>query len=242
MASPLEQFEIQPFIPLEVGGYDVSFTNSALWMSIGLAMTFMLFGAAMRRKALVPGRWQNIPEIFYEFVAGMVRDTVGQDEGRKFFPFVFTIFIVVLMGNLLGLVPYSFTYTSHIVVTAAMALLVFGIATLLGFIRHGMHFFSFFVPPGVHWGMWPLMIPIEVMSYLSRPISLSVRLAANMMAGHTMLKVFAGFCVGLGAFFGLVPMLLNSALLGLELVVALLQAYVFALLTCMYLKDAIELH
>lgn len=242
MASPLQQFEIQPYIPLEIGGYDISFSNASLWMSLAVVMTFAMFGAAMRRKALVPGRWQNIPEMFYEFVAGMVRDTVGQEEGRKFFPFVFTIFIIVLMGNLLGLVPYSFTYTSHIVVTGALALLVFGVATLLGFIRHGFHFLSFFVPPGVHWGLWPIMIPIEVMSYLSRPISLSVRLCANMMAGHTMLKVFAGFSVTMGALFGLAPMLLNTALFGLELIVALLQAYVFALLTCMYLKDSIELH
>ena len=241
MSSPLEQFQIKTLIPLHVGSLDLSFTQSSLWMGIAVAAATLLLTLSIKPRSLVPGRFQNVSEMLYEFVAGMVRDNLGH-EGRKYFPFVFSVFMIVLMGNLLGMVPYSFTYTSHIIVTGALALLVFFLATFVGFARHGLHFFSLFLPAGLPWALAPLIVVIEVISYLSRPISLSVRLFANMVAGHTMLKVFAGFSVSLGVIFGVLPMVMNVALIGLEVMIAFIQAYVFAILTCIYLKDAIELH
>lgn len=242
MASPLHQFEIHPIIPIQLGdaGVDVSFTNSALFMVLAMVLIsgFMILG--MRRSAIVPGRWQCAAEMAYEFIANMLRDTVGQ-EGRKYFPFVFTVFMFVLFGNLLGMVPYSFTFTSHIVVTFALAFIIFVGVTILGFVKHGFHFFSFFVPPGTPLPMYPLLIPIEVISYLSRPISLSVRLFANMLAGHTLLKVIAGFVWALGVF-GILPLAFVVALTGLEILIACLQAYVFTILTCLYINDALHLH
>jgi F-type H+-transporting ATPase subunit a len=238
--SPLEQFEIHRLVPLEIGGFDVSFTNSALFMvaSLAIGSAYLLLG--MRRRAVVPGRLQSLAELTYEFVGGLIRDTIGS-EGRRYFPFIFSLFVFILLGNVLGLLPYGFTFTSHIIVTFAMALVVFVGVTILGFVKHGFHFFSFFVPPGVPWVMWFLLVPIEVISYLSRPISLSVRLFANMLAGHTLLKVIAGFVAALGVF-GIAPLALLVALTGLELVIAFLQAYVFAILTCLYINDAIHLH
>lgn len=240
MASPLQQFEIHPIIPLKLGGVDVSFTNSALYMviTVVLCAAFVILG--MRRGAVVPGRMQAAVEISYEFVANLLRDTVG-NEGRSYFPFVFTLFMFVLLGNLLGMTPYSFTFTSHIIVTFALAAVIFIGVTILGFAKHGMHFFSFFVPPGTPLPMYPLLIPIEVISYLSRPISLSVRLFANMLAGHTLLKVIAGFIALLGAA-GVLPFVFVVALTGLEILIAFLQAYVFAILTCLYINDALHLH
>lgn len=239
--SPLEQFVIKPIVPLSIGGYDVSFTQSSLWMGIAVITATLLMTLSMRGKAIVPGRWQNISEMFYEFVGGMVHDNLGH-EGRKYFPLVFSIFMIVLMGNLLGLIPYSFTFTSHIIVTGTLALGVFVLATLIGIFTHGLHFFSLFLPKGLPWILAPLIVVIEIISYLSRPISLSVRLFANMVAGHTMLKVFAGFSVMMGAVFGILPMMVNIALIGLEVMIAFIQAYVFAVLTCIYLKEALELH
>ena len=238
--SPLEQFEIHRLVPLEIGGVDISFTNSALFMvaSLAIGSGYLLLG--MRRRAVVPGRLQSLAELTYEFVGGLIRDTIGS-EGRPYFPFIFALFVFILLGNVLGLLPYGFTFTSHIIVTFAMALVVFVGVTILGLVKHGMHFFSFFVPPGVPVAMWPLLIPIEIISYLSRPISLSVRLFANMLAGHTLLKVIAGFVAALGIF-GIAPLALLVALTGLELVIAFLQAYVFAILTCLYINDAIHLH
>tara|TARA_Y100001968_G_C19305250_1_gene691297 strand:- start:226 stop:963 length:738 start_codon:yes stop_codon:yes gene_type:complete len=238
--SPLEQFVIKPIVPMEIGGVDVSFTNSALFMTIAVvvATVFLLLG--MRRSDIVPGRWQAAVELSYDFIAGLLRDTVGA-EGRKYFPIIFTLFMFVLLGNLLGMVPYSFTFTSHIVVTFAMAIMIFIGVTVLGFVRHGMHFFSFFAPPGTPVVMLPLLVPIEIISYLSRPISLSVRLFANMLAGHTLIKVIAGFIALLGVA-GVLPFALVVALTGLEILIAFLQAYVFAILTCLYINDAIHLH
>jgi F-type H+-transporting ATPase subunit a len=239
--GPLAQFEIKTLIPLQIGDTNVSFTNSSLFMAlaVGLAILFLVLG--MRKRDLVPGRWQSMAEISYEFIANLLRDTVGT-EGRKYFPFVFSLFMFILFGNLLGMVPYSFTFTSHVVVTFAMAITVFVGVTILGFVKHGMHFFSFFVPPGVSVILWPLMIPIEIISYLSRPISLSVRLFANLTAGHTMLKVFAGFVISLGVVGGVLPLAFVVALTGLEFLIAFLQAYVFTILTCFYINDAIHLH
>ena len=239
--SPLAQFEIKTLIPLKLSDFDVSYTNSALFMSLTLVFVILFLVLGVRRRAIVPGRWQSMAEISYEFVANLLRDTVG-NEGRKYFPFVFTLFMFILFGNMLGMIPYSFTFTSHIIVTFAMALIVFIGVTILGFLKHGLHFFSFFVPPGVSVVLWPLMIPIEIISYLSRPISLAVRLFANLTAGHTMLKVFAGFVVSLGVVGGLLPFAFVVALTGLELLIAFLQAYVFTILTCFYINDAIHLH
>ncbi len=245
--SPLEQFVIKDLIPIHAAGYNLSFTQSALWMMIGVVLATALMTLPMRGRAVVPGRWQNLSEMLYEFVFGIANENLHA-EARKYFPFVFSLFMLVLMGNLLGLVPYSFTYTSHIIVTGALALLVFFVSTLIGFAKHGLHFFSIFTPPGLPFVMYFLIVPIEIISYLSRPLSLAVRLFANMTAGHTMLKVFAGFSVSMlgiayvGPVAGIIPVLVNVALLGLELMIAFIQAYVFAILTCIYIKSSLELH
>jgi len=245
VSSPLEQFKIHTIVPIHIGGVDLSFTNSSLWMTVAVAVASLFLTLGARRRALVPGRWQVMAELSYEFIANMIRDNVG-DAGRRYFPYIFTLFMFVLFGNLLGLIPGSFTFTSHIIVTLALALTVFVAVTIIGFAKHGLHFFSFFVPSGVPALMMPLMIPIEIISYLSRPVSLSIRLFANMMAGHTMMKVFAGFVVPLGAatfgIGGLAPIAMDVALTGFELLVAFLQAYVFTVLTCLYLNDALHLH
>ncbi len=244
--SPLAQFEINRLVPIDLGGVDVSFTNSALLMVVSLAGITLFMALGMRRRALVPGRWQSLAEMTYEFVANLLRDTIGKD-GRRYFPFIFALFMFILFGNMLGMLPYSFTFTSHIVVTFVMAIVVFLGVTALGFVKHGVRFFSFFVPPGISIVLWPLMIPIEIISYLSRPVSLAVRLFANMTAGHTMLKVFASFVPTLGAtkflvLPGLLPLGFVVALSGLELLIAFLQAYVFTVLTCLYISDALHLH
>jgi F-type H+-transporting ATPase subunit a len=241
MADPLKQFKIEPIVPIEIGGVDLSFTNSSMWMMIAVAVSIIFMSLATRRPAMVPNRVQAFAEGMYEFIAGMVRDNIGS-KGREYFPMIFTIFIVVLLGNMLGMIPYSFTYTSHIAVTMGLALAIFLFVTILGFVKHGTHFFSLFCPEGVPLALKPLIIPIEVLSYLIRPVTLSVRLFANMMAGHLMLKVFAGFSVLMGVGLGLVPMFFNVALIAFEVLIAFLQTYVFAILSCIYLKDAIELH
>jgi F-type H+-transporting ATPase subunit a len=238
--SPLAQFLIKPLIPIRIGDLDLSFTNSALFMVVAAVLVALLMTMGMGRRGLVPGRIQSIAEGAYEFVANLIRETVG-NEGRKYFPIIFTLFMFILFGNLLGMIPSTFTFTSHIVVTFAMALVVFLAVTLLAFAKHGLHFATFFVPPGVSIALWPLLIPIEIISYLSRPISLSVRLFANMLAGHTMLKVIAGFVPALGAV-GVIPLAFVTALTGLEILIAFLQAYVFAILTCLYINDALHLH
>ena len=240
MHSPMEQFEIKRLLNFHIGSLDASYTNSALWMTIAVILAFLLFVVGTQKRALVPGRIQAIAEVGYEFVANMLRDNVG-DAGKKYFPFVLTLFVFILFCNVLGLVPYSFTPTSHIIVTFAMAGVVFVGVTLIGFIRHGVHFLSFFVPKGVPVALLLLLVPIEIISYFVRPFSLSIRLFANMLAGHTMLKVFGGFVVMLGVVGGWAPLAFIVAFTGLELLIAFLQAYVFAILTCLYLNDAIHL-
>jgi F-type H+-transporting ATPase subunit a len=195
----------------------------------------------MRRQALVPGRVQSAAEMAYEFVANMLQDNVGHG-GKPYFPFVFSLFMFILFANLLGMVPYSFTTTSHIVVTFAFAIVVFVGVTIIGFALHGMHYLRLFVPSGVPWPFLFLLVPIELLSYLIRPVSLSVRLFANMLAGHTMLKVFAGFVISLGVLLGWAPLAFVAALTGLEILIAFLQAYVFAVLSCIYLNDAVHMH
>ncbi len=229
-------------------GRIIEFTNANEMMLLAAALIILLFFVALRRRAVVPGRMQGLAEMSYEFVHQMVIDTIGE-EGRKFFPFVFMLFGFILFGNLLGLFPYFFAFTSHIAITGALAIFVFLLSTLVGFWYHGIGFLKFFSPPGVPGWLLPLLIPIEIVSFLSRPISLSVRLFANITAGHVMWEVFAGFMIMLVASFGavgvvaaIVPLGLNIALTALEFLVAFLQAYVFAVLTCLYLHDAIHLH
>ena len=238
--SPLHQFEIEPIVPLHIGEFDISFTNSSLFMTLAVTLSaaFLVLGA--RHGSAVPGRWQSMTELAYEFIGGIIKESIGS-EGRKYFPLIFTLFMFVLFGNMLGMVPFSFTFTSHLIVTFAMAATIFIGVTILGFVKHGLHFFTFFAPPGVPLLVLPLLIPIEIISYLSRPISLAVRLFANMLAGHTLLKVLAGFIPALGIF-GLAPLAVIVALTGLEILIAFLQAYVFTVLTCLYIKDALELH
>ena len=239
--SPLTQFEIKPLIPIHLGGLDVSFTNSAAWMTLVVVTVSLFMVLSMRGHALVPNRLQSISELSYIFIANMVRDNVGP-EGRPYFPFIFSIFMFILFGNMFGMIPYSFTYTSHIIVTFSFAIFIFIGVTLIGIIKHRVRFLTYFMPPGVPMAMAPLLVPIEIISYLSRPISLSVRLFANMTAGHTLLKVFAGFVISLGIMAGWLPLLFVVMLTGLEIVIAFLQAFVFAILTCLYLNDAIHLH
>ncbi len=247
MANPLHQFEITPLVPLHVGGLDLSFTNSSLWMVIAVMASTIFLTIASRGGAMVPGRLQAFSEGLYEFVANIVRENIG-DHGRQYFPLIFSLFMIVFMGNALGMIPYSFTFTSHIVVTAALALMIFLIVCVFGLARHGLHFFSIFLPPGVPLPVAPLIISIEVISFLIRPVTLSVRLFANMMAGHILMKVIAGFAVAflgmgaIGAGLGLLPTLFNVVLIGFELMIAFLQAYVFTVLCCIYLKDTVELH
>jgi F-type H+-transporting ATPase subunit a len=242
--DPLHQFQITPIVPITVAGADVSFTNSALWMAIAVAAAYLLIMAGTRQHAMVPGRLQSVVELMYEFVAGILRDAAGK-EGMRFFPIVFTIFIFILMGNMLGMIPGSFTFTSHIIVTFAMAAAVWIGVTAIGFWYHGAHFLHFFVPTGAPKAMLPLLVPIEILSYCVRPISLSVRLFCNMMAGHTMMKVFAGFIISLAGYFvipGIAPLAITVVLTGFEFAVAFLQAYIFTVLTCIYLNDAIHMH
>jgi len=241
MESPLEQFVIKPIIPIHIGGVDISFSQSALWMVIAVFVATALMTLCMHHKTIVPGRLQNIPEMLYEVIFSMVNENLGS-ESKKYFPFIFSVFMTILMGNLLGLIPYAFTFTSHIIVTGAMALMVLTVITGIGIARNGLHFFSLFLPKGIPLALAPLLITIEVVSYLSRPISLSVRLFANMVAGHTMMKVFASFSVMTGVMLGVLPMVVNVAIYGLEVMIAIIQAYVFTILTCLYLKEAIELH
>lgn len=232
---------IKPIIPLEIAGIDVSFTQSSLFMMMGIIVASAFMTLLFRNAQTVPHRWQNVPEFFYEFIYGMVYNHVG-DKAAKFFPFIFTVFMVVFMGNVLGLFPYSFTYTSHIIVTGTLAAMVLTIITIIGIVLHGFHFFSLFLPKDIPWFVAPLIITIEVVSYLSRIISLSVRLFANMVAGHTMLKVFALFSTMFGVGIGILPMFVNVAFYGLETLVAVIQSYVFTILTCIYLRDAVKLH
>ena len=245
--DPMHQFEVTPIFKLpEIAGIDPSFTNSSLWMVIVVAAATLFLTSAARGASLVPGRLQSMGELAYEFVANMIRENTGT-EGLKYFPFVFTLFIFVLFCNMLGMVPYSFTVTSHLIVTFALASVVFLLVTAVGFARHGIGFLKLFVPSGIPAALMPLLVIIELISYLTRPVSLSVRLFANMMAGHTMLKVFGGFAVaflsagGLMSAGAIAPVAMMVAFTGLEFLIAFLQAYVFTILTCIYLNDAIHL-
>jgi F-type H+-transporting ATPase subunit a len=242
----MEQFAVKPLIPLHLGGYDVSFTNQSLWMVIVIGCVTLFMALATSKRSLVPTRMQSMAEISYEFVANMIGSAAGED-GLFFFPFVFTLFMFVLLSNFLGLIPGSFTVTSQICVTFGLAAFVIAMVIVTGFIKHGIGFLKLFVPKAP-WYLLILLVPIEFISFMTRPISLSVRLFANMLAGHTLLKVFASFVIGLGSAgillkpLAIAPFFLIVAITGLELLVAGLQAYVFAILTCIYLNEALHLH
>jgi F-type H+-transporting ATPase subunit a len=244
MPDPIHQFEISRIIPLKVFGVDASFTNASLFMVLAVGLIYAFFALATRRSGLVPTRLQSVAEMGYEFIANMVRDSIGE-EGMKYFPLVFALFAFILACNMLGMVPGAFTVTSQLVVTAALAAIVFLTVLVIGFWKNGLGFFKLFVPDGVPILVLPFVVIIEVISFLSRPISHSVRLFANMLAGHITLKVFGGFVVmllGAGVFSALspLPLLMAVALTALEVLVAFLQAYVFTMLTCMYLNDALH--
>ncbi|MEO1198925.1 MAG: F0F1 ATP synthase subunit A [Pseudomonadota bacterium] len=239
--DPLSQFEIKPIVPIEIFGLDVSFTNSALYMVISLVVVAGFMMMATRGRALVPGRMQSVAEMSYEFIAGIVRDNAGT-AGLQYFPLIFTFFTFILACNLLGLTPYAFTVTSHIIVTGALGLFAVGVVTAIGFARHGLGFLRLFAPSGLPTWIMPIIVPIEVISYLIRPLSLSVRLFANMVAGHMVLKVFAGFIVMMGVAMGWVPFIVMIAVNALEVLIGFLQAYVFAMLVSIYLNDALHLH
>lgn len=245
MIDPLHQFMITPLVKLTLAGYDISFTNSALFMVLATISSIGLMFAATRRVQLVPSRTQFIGESLYRFIGNMITDNIGK-EGLPYLPYVMSLFLFILMGNFLGMLPYGFTFTSHIIVTFILAVIVFISVTILGFIKHGTHFFRLFCPEGTPIYIMPLLVPVEIMSYFTRPVSLSVRLFANMMAGHAMLKIFAGFVIILAgtSFFpvAVLPFVVSLAVVGFEFLVAFLQAYVFTVLTCIYLNDAIHLH
>ena len=241
-ANPMQQFNVSKIGPeIKLGGIDLSFTNSSLFMVLSLIIIsiFLYFGT--KEKKIVPNKVQLIAEMFYNFIAKMISDTAGK-KAKPYFSFIFTLFVFILFCNMLGMLPYSFTVTSHIIVTLTFAIFIFIGVTILGFAIHGFKYLKIFVPSGVPILLLPIITIIEIISYLSRPISLSVRLFANMMAGHTMLKVFGGFVISLGLVGGWLPLTFSVALTGLEILVAFLQAYVFAILTCIYLNDALNLH
>ncbi len=242
MANPMNQFQVDRIGPeIEISGVNLSFTNASLFMVISAALitVTLLFGT--KEKKMIPGKMQLISEMLYNFIAKMISDTAGK-KAKPYFSFIFSLFIFILFCNMVGMLPYSFTVTSHIIVTLTFAMFIFIGVTILGFIIHGFKYLKIFVPSGVPVVLLPIIIVIEIISYLSRPVSLSVRLFANMMAGHTMLKVFGGFVVSLGLIGGWLPLSFSVALTGLEILVAFLQAYVFAILTCIYLNDALNLH
>lgn len=239
--SPLTQFKVNTLAELpSLYGHNIDFTNASVFMVATILLSVLFFAGGISRKALVPDRWQSIVEVYYEFINNIVKENIGP-KGKAFFPFIFTLFTFLLFANLLGMVPHGFTITSHIIVTFTLAIVIFAAATLIGFIKHGAHFLHLFVPAGVPAILAVFLIPIELMSYLARPITLSLRLAGNMMAGHVLLKVIGGFVFSMGLF-GVLPLALLTTFVGFEFLVAVLQAYIFSLLVCIYLNDAVNMH
>ena len=240
--NPKQQFSVHKIGPeIKIAGIDLSFTNASFFMVISASIIVLFLFLGTKEKKIIPSKIQLIAEMFYTFVAKMISDTAGS-KAKPYFPFIFSLFMFVLFCNMIGMIPYSFTVTSHIIVTLILAIFIFIAVTIIGFIKHGFGYLKIFVPSGVPVLLLPLITIIEIISYLSRPVSLSVRLFANMMAGHTMLKVFGGFVISLGLLGGWLPLSFSVALTGLEILVAFLQAYVFAILTCIYLNDALNLH
>jgi len=240
--NPMHQFNVYRIGPeISLGNVDISFTNASLFMIISAFAIISVFFVGTKRKAIIPTKIQLLTELSYTLISKMISDTAGS-KAKPYFPFVFSLFMFVLFCNMLGMLPYSFTVTSHIIVTFALAAIIFVGVTIIGFVNHGIKYLKLFIPSGVPLFLLPLIVIIEIISYLSRPVSLSVRLFANMMAGHTMLKVFGGFVISLGIIGGWLPLSFTVALTGLEILIAFLQAYVFAILTCIYLNDALNLN
>ena len=241
-ANPMTQFNVYRIGPeIKVGTLDISFTNASLFMVFSTITILLIFNFGAKKNSIIPSKLQLLGELSYSFISKMISDTAGT-KAKPYFSFIFSLFMFVLFCNMLGMIPYTFTVTSHIIVTFGLAAFIFIGVTIIGFIKHGLGYLKLFVPSGVPMVLLPLIVVIEIISYLSRPISLSVRLFANMMAGHTMMKVFGGFVVSLGIVGGWLPLGFSVALTGLEILVAFLQAYVFAILTCIYLNDALNLH
>jgi len=242
MQSPLHQFLIKEIVPIHIGGINLSFTNSALFMVLSTATILLFFNLGIQKRQMIPNRFQSMVELSYDFISSLVEDNVGS-EGKKYFPLVLSIFLFVLFGNLFGMLPYAFTYTSHIIVTFSLAAFIFVVVTFIGLSKFRWAFFKRFMPEGAPLAIAPLLIPVELLSYLFRPISLSVRLFANMLAGHVILKMFAAFTVMLGLKYGgIAPLLFDVVFVAFEFFIALLQAYIFTILTCIYLHDALHLH
>ena len=240
MASPMEQFEIKPIIPLSINGVDVSFTNSALFMVLAVIVCTLMFAMCLRKRSLMPSISQSVPEVLYEFVYSILKENVGV-EGLKYFPFIFTTFLFVAFGNVLGLVPYSFTFTSHLTAVGSLSLIALLFNVCIGIKRKKIGWLRTFLPKGIPAALAPLIIPIEMISFLSKPFSLTVRLVANMTVGHIMLKIIAGFVAAIGVF-GFIPVLFNSCIVCFELFIALLQAFIYTVLSCIYLGDALHEH
>lgn len=240
MSNPMEQFEIKPLIPLKIGGIDVSFTNSALFMVLAVAVATIMMAVCLRKRTIIPSVSQSIPEVLYEFIAGLIKENVGI-EGMKYFALIFSIFTFVAFGNLLGLFPYAFTFTSHLAAVGGLALIALGFNIGIGIKKKKWGYLRTFLPQGIPMALAPLIIPIEMISFLSKPFSLTVRLVANMTVGHIMLKIIAGFILPLG-FLGVVPFGFAGAIMVFEIFIALLQAFIFTVLSCIYLGDALHEH
>ena len=240
--NPMHQFNVYRIGPeIKLGTFDISFTNASLFMALSSFTIIILFLIGTKKKSIIPSKIQLLTELSFNFISKMINDTAGS-KAKPYFAFIFSLFMFVLFCNMFGMIPYSFTVTSHIIVTFMLAIFIFIGITIIGFLKHGLDYLKLFVPDGVPKILLPLIVIIEIISYLSRPLSLSVRLFANMMAGHTMLKVFGGFVISLGLIGGWLPLSFSVALTGLEILVAFLQAYVFAILTCIYLNDALNLN
>ncbi len=240
MSNPMEQFVIKPLIPLKIGEVDVSFTNSALFMVLAVVVSSLLLGLCLRKRSIVPTAAQSIPEGIYEFIAGLLKENVGV-EGLKYFPFIFTMFLFVAFGNVLGLFPYAFTFTSHLTAVGALSIIALLFNITIGIKKKKLGWLRTFLPKGIPFALAPLIVPIEMISFLSKPFSLTVRLVANMTVGHIMLKIIAGFVVALGVA-GVVPVLFNSCIVCFEIFIALLQAFIYTVLSCIYLGDALHEH
>ncbi len=240
MSNPLEQFEIKPIIPINVGGVDISFTNSSLFMVLAVVVSTLVLGLCLRKRTLIPNLAQSIPESLYEFVANLLKENVGI-EGLKYFPFIFTVFLFVAFGNLLGLFPYSFTFTSHLTAVGSLSVIALLFNIGIGIKKKKIGWLRTFLPKGIPLALAPLIVPIEMISFLSKPFSLTVRLVANMTVGHIMLKIIAGFIVGLGVL-GAVPLLFDGAIICFEIFISLLQAFIYTVLSCIYLGDALHEH
>lgn len=240
MSNPMEQFNIKPLIPIEAKGYDISFTNSSLFMVLAVVVISLLFGLCLRKRTIIPGKAQAFAEMIYDFIHNLLRENVGP-EGLKYFSFIFSLFLFVAVGNVLGLFPYAFTFTSHVAAVGTLSLVALLFNISVGIKKKKWGYIRTFMPKGIPWALAPLVMPIETISLLSKPFSLTVRLVANMTVGHIMLKIIAGFIVGLGVL-GAVPLLFDSCIIVFELFIALLQAFIYTVLSCIYLSDAIHSH